>query len=184
MRLSEISNIKNLRKKYGINQKELALRSGVSQSLIAKIESGLVDPTYSKAQNIFEALEALSKKYELCAKDVMTKNIFSCGSAEKMKKIIGIMKNQNISQLPVIDGDNVIGIVTETSIVSYLSEYEGNVGELIASDFMNSDVFLISENTSLHLMLGMMKETFMLIIAKKGKVLGIVTRSDLLKGII
>ncbi|MBS3124223.1 helix-turn-helix domain-containing protein [Candidatus Woesearchaeota archaeon] len=42
MILRNITEIGLLRKRFGLTQKELAANSGVSQSLIAKIESGSV----------------------------------------------------------------------------------------------------------------------------------------------
>ncbi len=53
----ELSEIKHLRKKFGLTQSQLAKLSGVSQSLIAKIEADRIDPTFSKAQKIFEAIK-------------------------------------------------------------------------------------------------------------------------------
>ena len=58
----KLSEIKRLRKKLEINQKELAVRAGVSQSLIAKIEAGKIEPTYSKACGILETLKDLEEQ--------------------------------------------------------------------------------------------------------------------------
>ena len=55
----ELEEIKKIRKKLGMTQTELANRAGVSQSLIAKIESARIDPTYTKTQKIFAALRDL-----------------------------------------------------------------------------------------------------------------------------
>ena len=46
--IHDLSEIKNLRKKAGITQLDLARKASVSQSLIAKIEAGKIDPTYTK----------------------------------------------------------------------------------------------------------------------------------------
>ena len=64
-----LDEIKRLRKKYHLTQQELAKRAGVSQSLIAKIEAGLLDPTYTRAEQIFGALENVEEQKELKAKD-------------------------------------------------------------------------------------------------------------------
>ena len=63
----ELDEIKKIRKKIGLTQTGLANRAGVSQSLIAKIESGRIDPTYTKTQKIFAALSDLEKKDEVKA---------------------------------------------------------------------------------------------------------------------
>ena len=61
----ELEEIKEIRKKFGLTQGQLAQIAGVSKSLIAKIEAGRLDPTFSKAQKIFEAIDTLGKKKEL-----------------------------------------------------------------------------------------------------------------------
>ena len=55
----DIGDIKKLRKAHGLTQRQLAKISGLSQSYIAKIEAGKIDPSYSKVQNIFKALESM-----------------------------------------------------------------------------------------------------------------------------
>jgi len=45
------------RKELGLTQSKLAASAGVSQSIIAKIEAGSVDPSYSVVQRLFSALE-------------------------------------------------------------------------------------------------------------------------------
>ena len=44
MSFRTLEEIKRLRKKYHLNQKELAQRGDVSQSLIATVEGGTVEP--------------------------------------------------------------------------------------------------------------------------------------------
>ena len=86
-----------------MTQSELANRSGVSQSLIAKVESGRIDPTYTKTQKIFKALSELEKKEEIKAGQIMNPKIVSVASNEPVKEAISKMKKFQISQVPVID---------------------------------------------------------------------------------
>ena len=73
--ISELSQIKRVRKSFGLTQAELARHAGVSQSLIAKVESGRIDPTYTKTKKIFETLNSLEKQKEVKAGDIMAKKI-------------------------------------------------------------------------------------------------------------
>src|SRR5687767_16022587 len=56
--IPEIDEVRLLRRQLGLTQQELARMAGVSQSLIAKIERGLVQPSYSNVKRLVEALEA------------------------------------------------------------------------------------------------------------------------------
>ena len=56
----ELSEIKKIRKNLGLTQTQLSKRANVSQSLIAKIESGKIDPTFTKTKKIFEHIKGLN----------------------------------------------------------------------------------------------------------------------------
>ncbi|MEM0360769.1 MAG: helix-turn-helix domain-containing protein, partial [Candidatus Diapherotrites archaeon] len=61
-----------MRKKLGLTQCHLSRISGVSQSMIAKIEAGRVSPGYEKARRLLEALTEEGKKKEARAADIMS----------------------------------------------------------------------------------------------------------------
>src|SRR3989338_5241600 len=52
--IAEITEIKIMRKRHGLTQTQLAKLSGVSQSLIAKLEAGIIDPSYSNVKKIMK----------------------------------------------------------------------------------------------------------------------------------
>ena len=60
-----------LRIRAGLTQAELAKKAGVSQSLIARIESGKVNPRVSTLMRIYQALEEFMED-ELTACEVMS----------------------------------------------------------------------------------------------------------------
>src|SRR3989344_3585870 len=107
----ELEEIREIRKKLGMTQTELANRAGVSQSLIAKIESGRIDPTYTKTQKIFAALSELEKKEEIKAGQIMTARIIGVAPADSIKEAIAKMKKSQISQLPVVEDHKLVGMV-------------------------------------------------------------------------
>ena len=54
--LPTIEELRKMRKNLGISQKELARVSGVSQSYIARLEKGSINPAYDKIRKIFDYL--------------------------------------------------------------------------------------------------------------------------------
>ena len=62
--LPDISQIASFRRRLGVTQKRIAIESGVSQSLISKIEAGRVVPTYDNAKLIIDALERIELESE------------------------------------------------------------------------------------------------------------------------
>ena len=81
----ELEEIKEIRKKLGLTQSDLAKRAGVSQSLIAKVESGRLDPAYSNAQKLINALNDYGRKKELCLQK-RCRHFFSPGSKTKHRR--------------------------------------------------------------------------------------------------
>jgi len=62
--LPDISQVASLRRRLSVTQRKLALESTVSQSLISKIETSRVMPTYENAKMIIDALERLEIESE------------------------------------------------------------------------------------------------------------------------
>ena len=65
--LPEIKDITRRRKILGLTQNKLARQANVSQSLVAKIETGRVDPSYSKMMKILIALDEEEGKKQTVA---------------------------------------------------------------------------------------------------------------------
>src|SRR3989344_9000990 len=98
MHLPDLSLIKKLRKQIGINQTQLARDAKVSQSLIARLESGKVDPTYSKARDIFTSLERLGSGRIMVAKDLVNRKIVSVKPNSSLRAAAALMRKKGISQ--------------------------------------------------------------------------------------
>ena len=172
----KLEEIKKIRKKLGMTQTELANRSGVSQSLIAKIESGRIDPTYTKTQKIFAALSDLEKKEEIKAGQIMAGKIISVAPSDSIKEAISKMKKSQISQLPVIDSHKLVGLVSETTILDAMLNSKGdNVG-----DVMQEAPPIVSKTTSIQVISGLLNHFPMVVVSEEGKLVGLITKSDLL----
>jgi len=78
MYFPKLEEIRLLRTKLSLSQKDLAKLAEVSQSLIAKIEKRKVSPSYETVVKIFSALDSLIKYNEIKARDVMNKYVVVC----------------------------------------------------------------------------------------------------------
>jgi predicted transcriptional regulator len=172
----DISEIKVMRNKFGLTQSELARKSGVSQSLIAKIEAGKIDPTYSKVRKIFGFLDSLREKQELKARDVMRQSIISVKPSASIQDAIAKMRKHNISQMPVISDNKCTGIVSEAIILNSLLDKKAKT----VNEIMGEAPPVVSKNTSINVVSELLRFIPMVIIAEKGKLLGVVTKSDIL----
>ncbi len=172
----EIDEIRNIRKKLDMTQFDLAKRSGVSQSMIAKIEAGRLDPSYTNAKKIFMALEDLEKKEELKAKDIMNKKIISIKSNEKIKAAIQTMKKFQISQMPVIDNNKLVGFISESIMLECLTEKECEK----VKDTMAEPPPIVSKESSSEVISSLLKHFPMVLVSEEGDLIGLITKADLL----
>ena len=172
----ELEEIKKIRKKLGMTQTELAYRAGISQSLIAKIESGRIDPTYTKTMKIFAALSELEKKEEIKAEQIMKTKIISIDSGTTIKEAIDRMKKFQISQLPVIDNTKLVGSVSESTILDALLKSKATK----VKEIMQESPPIVSKTTSIQVVSNLLKHFPMVIVSKEGKLIGLITKTDLL----
>jgi len=173
---NELEEVKKIRKKLGLTQTELANRAGVSQSLIAKIESGRIDPTYTKAIKIFAALSELEKKEEIKAEQLMTSRIIGVEPDDSIKDAISKMKKSQISQLPVIENHKLLGLVSESNILDAML----NSKSTSVRGVMQEAPPIVSKTTSVSVVSSLLKHFPMVAVSEQGRLIGLITKSDLL----
>jgi len=176
----DIKRLKEIRKQFGMTQAGLARKAGVSQSMIAKIEAGILDPTYSKAKQVFAALELVSKNKEAKADQMMNKKIISVSPDSDIKDAIKYMKKYEISQMPVIEDSNVVGMISESIILDAVLNSEKDT---TVSAIMQEAPPIIPKNASFTIVSNLLKVCPMVLVSDKGKLQGLITKSDLIRKI-
>ena len=175
-----INEIKTLRRKFHLTQKELADKAGVSQSLVAKIEAGRQDPSYTNAQKIFAALHSVEESKELKAKDVMHKGVLFSDSKDKVKEIISVMKRKGISQVPVMEREKVVGVITENTILNQLAESPETISTATVGEIMEDVPPIVSLTMGMKTLVELLKDYPIVLVGERGEIKGIVSKSDLL----
>ena len=174
--------LRKRRKILDLTQKELAGRSGVSQSLVAKLESGKIDPSYSSVQRIDSALsdlERLNGNNDVRAGDIMNSPVVVVRENEKISRVIKIMWDRGFSQLPVSDGKIFAGSVSEEDILRAREKHGALKGKEV-KEIMNDSFPVVSKNTGLGPIRELLKENKAVLVIKDGRT-GIITKSDFLR---
>jgi len=172
----ELTEIKKIRKTLGLTQTDLAKRANVSQSLITKIESGKIDPTFTKTKKIFETLNDLENKEEIKAEELMNKKIVSVVPSENIKNSIIKMKKFGISQMPVMEDHKVIGLVSESTLLDALINKKGKKIE----DIMEDTPPIVSKKASIKIISNLLLHYSVVFVSESGKLIGLITKADLL----
>ncbi|HVB12041.1 MAG TPA: CBS domain-containing protein [Nitrososphaerales archaeon] len=184
MQLPPIQEIKKRRVALGISQKKLAFSVGTSQSLIAKIESNRVNPSYEVVKRIFEYLDRMEQPKIGLAKDVEKRDLVWIRKSERVREAADKMRLYGFSQLPVRDDKEEIcvGSLSERQIVQgMLREPDPkSFSEKLVSEVMQEQFPVVDESIPINAVALLLQHSQAVLTARRGKIVGIITPSDLL----
>lgn len=185
MRLPTPEDLRKYRKKAGLTQQELAKKASVSQSLIARIEAGTVDPRLSTVRKILKVIEDSHQK-ELKALDAAITQVITIQETDLVSKASQLMFSKGFSQLPVCDEKGrLIGSIKDTTITQNLIEKGTKILEFQVKEILNKDDALPSLPISSSLKsvedLLMQHGHAAVILTDEGRIAGIVTKADVIR---
>ena len=181
--LPRIDSIKQIRLKIGITQKKLAGMTGVSTSMINQIESGRSQPSYDTAKKIFENLAKLEgESSSHTAGDFCSKDIIKLKPSNTLHDAIKKMHELSISQIPVFNNSEIVGVVSEDGIVKHLSDVgESELKKSKLADTMDIVPPIVDWDTPANVLVPLIRYSKCILVTKKSKIVGIITASDTLK---
>lgn len=92
-----------------------------------------------------------------------------------------MMNKNSISQVPVLENENVLGLVSESSILSKNLE---DIKYLTAQDIMQEAPPIIAKDAKLQVIKQLLNYYPILLIKEKGKLIGLITKADLIKSLV
>lgn len=181
--LPNLEEIGRRRRLLAMSQKKLAHLAGVSQSMIAKIESKRISPSYLKTKAIFDSLESLERRNEFKARDVSQGKVVSVHAHDAVSKGVRLMRETGFSQLPVFNNDHVVGSLTEKIILEKLfsAPKPDDVSRQSIEKIMDEAFPSVNEETPLSMVSTLLQYAPAVLVTKRGHIQGIITKADLLK---
>jgi predicted transcriptional regulator len=194
--LPDLDKVRQMRKRLNLSQRELASLAGVSQSLIAKIERGSIDPSYSNVRKILVAFEEVLRRRkvegmkigaQLSVGDLATRGVIFVTPDQTIGEAVDRMMKGRFTQLPVMTGDRVVGGVTDDSIRDYTIEETRNgrktydaVMQTKLEEVMSDPFPILSEDTPIELASVHLQREEAVLVSRKGQIVGILTSADFL----
>ncbi len=175
--------LRKYRLKVGLTQSELAKKAKVSQSLIARIESGDIDPRVSTLKRILEVLKKEEKKENIYAKDIMSSPVISVKPDDTILEASKIMEEHKISQLPVIKNGVQIGCVTEDLLIKIVANEKdlSKIANKKVEEVMGDGFPMVTKKTDLSVVSKLLETSQAVLVSERGKIIGIITKADILK---
>jgi cystathionine beta-synthase len=96
-----------------------------------------------------------------------------------VREVIEMLKSIGVSQLPIVEGGKLRGLVAEVDLLRHLvsgqKTLDSSVGELVESDYVT-----VTPATKIELLQGMLAEAKCAIVSEGDHVVGIVAKIDLI----
>lgn len=178
-----------MRKNLGISQKELANISGVSQSYIARLEKGSLNPTYDKVRRIFEYLNKSGQRagnIDLTSESIMSTRVIVCLPTDSVISALNLMREKGYSQLPVVGNDKkVIGTITETDVNELLIKGASidSLRGFNVKKVMGPTLPQVDKTSPISMIYPILKFSNAVLIMESGDLKGIITKADILKAV-
>ena len=115
--------------------------------------------------------------------ELMNKNVVTCHATEKLNVILNKFELFKIAGMPVTDKGKLVGIICQSDILKGLKK--GDIQDLIVADVMVKDVITAPPTESAVAIARIMveKEVNRVPIIDNKKLVGIVTRGDIIKAV-
>jgi predicted transcriptional regulator len=92
------------------------------------------------------------------------------------------MHQLSISQIPVFDGQEAVGIVSEDGIVKHLADVgEAELKNAKLADTMEPVPPIVDHSTPANVLVPLIRYSKCILVSKNSKIIGIITASDTLK---
>lgn len=184
MQIPTPDEIREQRIKAGLTQSDVAERAGFSQSMIARIETGTVDPRASTLRRIVKILNE-SRTSRTSAGDIMTTPpVISITPEETIEHTVDVMEQYGISQVPVIaHGVPPIGCVSESAIIAAMENgtiqrsMKNTVTDIMEEGFPPT----VAPSEKIDAIVHSLRNHHAVLVMNKGKVVGVITKHDCIR---
>jgi cystathionine beta-synthase len=132
---------------------------------------------WMRQNGFLDAEPALGTVRELLAQ--RTQTLVTASADDTLRNVIGKMKSLGISQLPVVDGEHIRGIVSEVDVLRNLVSGEAHLDGTIAG-ILDSDYATVTPDTRIDLLKGVLADAKVALVTDGPRLLGIISKIDVI----
>jgi cystathionine beta-synthase len=108
------------------------------------------------------------------------RTVITAKASDRVRDVIASMKENGISQMPVLEGEELVGIVTEVALLRYLASGEYSLSSTVGT-LAEGDYATVSPQTRIELVQSLLVNTRMAIVRDGGAILSVITKIDLIE---
>jgi predicted transcriptional regulator len=184
MHIPTPEELRSRRETLGMKQTELAKRAGISQSMVARIEAGNVDPRVSTLNKIITVLNS-SEPRKIRALQIMHTPVLSVQPEDPISRAVDIIEKNNISQLPVIERGVPVGCISESVIVKAIEQQRLHKShQFSVRDFMETGFPTVPPDMDVETVINILQQNHAVLVVEGRIVRGVITKHDLISLIV
>jgi predicted transcriptional regulator len=184
MHIPTPEELRTRREALGLRQTELARRAGISQSMVARIEAGNVDPRISTLNKILAVLNSAEPR-KMRAAQIMHTPVLSVQPLDAIGRAVEIIEKNNISQLPVIERGVPVGCISESVIVKAIEQQRlHRAHQFLVKDFMEPGFPTVPPDMDVETVVNILQQNHAVLVVEGRVVRGVITKHDLISLII
>ena len=123
--------------------------------------------------------------YEMKVGDVMTRDVITVRPATRLSELRGLLRQNRISGLPVVDGERLVGMVSVEDFIKWLADRQEDCS---IEQRMTKKLETVNEDDPLVLAIGKFENTglgrFPVVDRRTRKLVGILTKGDVIEGLL
>ncbi len=183
--MDSLSEIRKRRRALGLPLSALAQAIGRSDATLSRIERGQIRPSYELVRRIEAYLDEQEGALMpgLTAKDVMTRTVYTVEGTTPLNQAGAVMEQHGISQIPVVEGGRVTGSVSEAAILRALAQHQSQRAMARVREVQESAYPVVDTDFSVELLASLLTRVPAVLVAHRGNLQGIVTKTDLIRGL-
>jgi cystathionine beta-synthase len=107
------------------------------------------------------------------------REVVSVQVGDAIRDVAVLMRKHGVSQVPVLDGGSVAGIVTEAGVLTHLLDHPGASDEAVGEIVVNS-YSAVEADTTIAVLADMFTRVKMALVMERGAVVNVITRIDVI----
>ncbi len=165
---------------------KFARKSGKRQNIVvllpdgaAKYLSKIFNDEWMREHGLLDDLGGLGSVHDLLQLKPRGA-VITVQASERVKDVIAKLKDHGISQIPVMQDGELLGVVTEVALLRYLASGEYSLTSPVEA-LAESDYATVSPNTSIESVQSLLGQARMAIVTERDEVIGVITKIDLIE---
>ncbi len=143
-----------------------------------KYLSKIFDDAWMRSNGFLEEDDPLGTVRDLIASK-RQRPIVVAKKGSTLRSVIALMKEHGISQVPVVEGGRLSGLVSELDLLNTLLKSHGSLDDLI-DGLIESDYATVTPHTKVGLLKNIFNEAKLVCVLEKDELIGVVTKIDLI----